>query len=175
MATTSLLLPLSTTAFDISTTTIASWKVASTRDVGINTATKTPDGKHYVVNGYKKWITGMPIATHMTTAVRTGGPGMGGISVLVIPVASKGFTWRRIPNSGQNGGGASFVELDNVKVPVGKVTRERRKVERCDVLARIKHMKMQGLLVAITPHAKLGIAQGRYTGLSMFYRGNRQF
>lgn len=60
----------------------------------------------------------MPTATHMTTAVRTGGPGMSGISVIVIPVNSKGFTWRRIPNSGQNGGGASFVEMDNVEVPV---------------------------------------------------------
>ncbi|KAH8731745.1 acyl-CoA dehydrogenase/oxidase [Phaeosphaeriaceae sp. PMI808] len=82
------------------------------------TATKTPDGKHYIVNGYKKWITGMPWATHMTTAVRTGGPGMNGISVLVIPTSSPGLTHRRIPNSGQNGGGASFVELDNVSVPV---------------------------------------------------------
>ena len=60
----------------------------------------------------------MPTATHMTTAVRTGGPGMGGISVIVIPVNSKGFTWKRIPNSGQKGGGASFVELDDVYVPV---------------------------------------------------------
>lgn len=60
----------------------------------------------------------MPTATHMTTAVRTGGPGMGGISVIVIPVNSKGLSWRRIPNSGQNGGGASFVELDDVYVPV---------------------------------------------------------
>jgi alkylation response protein AidB-like acyl-CoA dehydrogenase len=82
------------------------------------TAKKTPDGKHYIVNGYKKWITGMPWATHMTTAVRTGGPGMSGISVVVIPVASKGLTHRRIPNSGQKGGGASFVELDDVQVPV---------------------------------------------------------
>lgn len=82
------------------------------------TAKKTPDGKHYIVNGYKKWITGMPWATHMTTAVRTGGPGMHGISVLVIPADAKGFSHRRIPNSGQNGGGASFVELDDVLVPV---------------------------------------------------------
>jgi alkylation response protein AidB-like acyl-CoA dehydrogenase len=82
------------------------------------TAKKTSDGKFYVVNGYKKWITGMPTATHMTTAVRTGGPGMGGISVIVIPVDSKGVSHRRIPNSGQNGGGASFVELDDVHVPV---------------------------------------------------------
>ncbi|KAH9882325.1 hypothetical protein J1614_000561 [Plenodomus biglobosus] len=82
------------------------------------TATKSADGTHYIVNGYKKWITGMPWATHMTTAVRTGGPGMSGISVLVIPTATRGLTHRRIPNSGQKGGGASFVELDDVHVPV---------------------------------------------------------
>lgn len=82
------------------------------------TATKTPDGKFYIVNGYKKWITGIPWATHMTTAVRTGGPGASGLSLLVIPVSSPGLTHRRIANSGQKAGGASFVELDNVHVPV---------------------------------------------------------
>ncbi|KAF2091086.1 acyl-CoA dehydrogenase NM domain-like protein [Saccharata proteae CBS 121410] len=81
------------------------------------TAKKTADGKFYVVNGYKKWITGAPWATHMTTAVRTGGPGMGGISVLVIPTSSEGFSHRRIANSGQKAGGASWVELDDVRVP----------------------------------------------------------
>ncbi|KAI7213818.1 acyl-CoA dehydrogenase [Hortaea werneckii] len=82
------------------------------------TAVKSQDGQHYIVNGYKKWITGAPWATHMTTAVRTGGAGMSGLSVLVIPMDSPGLTWRRIPNSGQNAGGASLVELDDVKVPV---------------------------------------------------------
>ncbi|KAK1072252.1 hypothetical protein LTR33_010281 [Friedmanniomyces endolithicus] len=82
------------------------------------TAIKSPDGKFYTVNGWKKWITGAPWATFMTTAVRTGGPGLGGISVLVIPMDSPGLSWRRIPNSGQNAGGASLVELDEVKVPV---------------------------------------------------------
>lgn len=83
------------------------------------TAEKTPDGKFYIVNGYKKWITGAPWATHMTTAVRTGPPnsGMKGISVLVIPTSSSGFSMRRIPNSGQKAGGASLIELDDVKVP----------------------------------------------------------
>lgn len=82
------------------------------------TAEKTPDGRFYVVNGVKKWITGSPWASHMTTAVRTGGDGMGGISVLVIPMDSPGITVEKIRNSGQNAGGASFVDLDNVKVPV---------------------------------------------------------
>ncbi|CAI6293763.1 unnamed protein product [Periconia digitata] len=85
------------------------------------TAVKSEDGSHYIVNGYKKWITGMPWATHMTTAVRTGGPGMSGISVLVIATSSKGLTHRRIANSGQKSGGASFVELDNVAVPVSNL------------------------------------------------------
>lgn len=53
----------------------------------------------------------------MTTAVRTGGPGAAGLSLIVIPTNSPGITHRRIPNSGQKAGGASFVELDNVVVP----------------------------------------------------------
>ncbi|KAK4553225.1 hypothetical protein LTR86_009755 [Recurvomyces mirabilis] len=83
------------------------------------TAVKTEDGKSYVVNGYKKWITGAPWATHMTTAVRTGpaNSGAAGVSVLVIPMNTPGLTFRRIPNSGQNAGGASLVELDDVHVP----------------------------------------------------------
>jgi alkylation response protein AidB-like acyl-CoA dehydrogenase len=81
------------------------------------TAEKSPDGTFYIVNGWKKWITGAPWATHMTTAVRTGGAGMGGISVLVIPTNSPGLSMRRIANSGQKAGGASLVELDDVKVP----------------------------------------------------------
>ncbi|RDA93502.1 hypothetical protein CP533_3969 [Ophiocordyceps camponoti-saundersi (nom. inval.)] len=74
-------------------------------------------GKCYVVNGAKKWISGAPWATHMTTAVRTGGKGRGGISVLVIPLSSPGVTIERIENSGQKAGGASFVHLDDVRVP----------------------------------------------------------
>jgi alkylation response protein AidB-like acyl-CoA dehydrogenase len=82
------------------------------------TARKSEDGKFYAVNGVKKWITGMPWATHMTTAVRTGGKGMRGISVLVIPTDSEGLEHQRIPNSGQNAGGASLVTMTDVKVPV---------------------------------------------------------
>ncbi|KAF4121491.1 Acyl-CoA dehydrogenase related to the alkylation response protein AidB [Geosmithia morbida] len=82
------------------------------------TATKTADGKFYVVNGAKKWITGAPWATHMTTAVRTGGPGLRGISVLVISLETPGVSREKIENSGQNAGGASFVDLEDVRVPV---------------------------------------------------------
>ncbi|KAH0031053.1 acyl-CoA dehydrogenase, partial [Aureobasidium melanogenum] len=82
------------------------------------TAQKTPDGRYYIVNGHKKWITGALSATHMTTAVRTGGTGAQGVSVLVIPTSSEGFSARKIKNSGNNAGNSSWVTLENVKVPV---------------------------------------------------------
>lgn len=56
-------------------------------------------------------------ATHMSTAVRTGGPGSGGVSVLVIPLDAPGVSRRKIKNSGANAGGSAWVTLENVKVP----------------------------------------------------------
>src|SRR5512141_1930723 len=42
------------------------------------------DGDHYVVNGSKTFITSGCRADFVTTAVRTGGPGHAGVSLLVI-------------------------------------------------------------------------------------------
>lgn len=81
-------------------------------------AVKSSDGRFYHVTGTKKWITGAQWATHMTTAVRTGGPGLNGISLLVIPMNSSGVEVEKIYNSGQNAGGASWVRLNEVRVPV---------------------------------------------------------
>lgn len=84
-------------------------------------ATKSSDGRFYHVTGTKKWITGAQWATHMTTAVRTGGPGMSGISLLVIPIKSPGVEVEKIYNSGQNAGGASWVRLNDVRVPIANL------------------------------------------------------
>ena len=50
------------------------------------------DGDHYVVNGAKTYITSGIRADFVTTAVRTGGEGYGGISLLVIDKGLPGFT-----------------------------------------------------------------------------------
>ncbi|CAG9954841.1 unnamed protein product [Clonostachys rosea f. rosea IK726] len=81
------------------------------------TARRTEDGQAYIVNGHKKWITGAIRATYMTTAVRTGGPGIAGVSMLVIPLDSPGVTRRRIKNSGWNAADSTWVTLENVRVP----------------------------------------------------------
>ncbi|SHN24646.1 acyl-CoA dehydrogenase family protein [Cryptosporangium aurantiacum] len=50
------------------------------------------DGDHYVVTGAKLFITSGVRADFVTTAVRTGGPGAAGVSLLVIERDMPGFT-----------------------------------------------------------------------------------
>lgn len=82
------------------------------------TAKKTADGKHFIVNGNKKWITNGVWADYFTVAVRTGGEGMGGISVLLIEKTMPGITVRKITTQGMLTSGSTFITFDNVKVPV---------------------------------------------------------
>lgn len=78
-------------------------------------------GDLYVVNGAKKWITNGMSASFTTAAVRTGGPGKDGISALVIPLNVSGVTKRRIPNSGVNASGSTYLEFDDVEVPISNL------------------------------------------------------
>jgi len=81
------------------------------------TAVKSADGKHYIVNGVKKWITNGTFCDYFTTAVRTGGPGMGGISMLHIE-RSEGLRTKPIKTSYSGSAGTSYIIYENVKVPV---------------------------------------------------------
>ena len=60
-------------------------------DVGHLRTTARKDGDHYIVNGAKTFITSGIRADWMVTAVRTGGEGASGISLLVIPKGLDGF------------------------------------------------------------------------------------
>jgi alkylation response protein AidB-like acyl-CoA dehydrogenase len=79
-------------------------------------AVKTPDGKHYIVNGVKKWITGGHQSDYFSTAVRTG-EGHGGISMLLIE-RTEGLETKPIKTSYSSSAGTSYVIYENVKVPV---------------------------------------------------------
>ncbi|PWN46579.1 acyl-CoA dehydrogenase NM domain-like protein, partial [Violaceomyces palustris] len=83
------------------------------------TAVKSADGKHYIVNGNKKWITNGIYSDYFTTAVRTSGkPGdQKGISLLVIP-RTEGVTTKQMKMMGSGASGTTLVEFDDAKVPV---------------------------------------------------------
>jgi len=81
------------------------------------TAKKTADGKHYIVNGEKKWITNGVFADYFTVAVRTGGEGMGGVSLLLIE-RSEGVKTTQMKCQGVWSSGTTYITFEDVKVPV---------------------------------------------------------
>ena len=78
----------------------------------------TEDGKHYIVNGEKKWITNGVWCEYFTVAVRTSDKGMNGISVLLIERAMGGVETRRMDCQGVWSSGTTYVTFEDVKVPV---------------------------------------------------------
>jgi len=75
------------------------------------------DGKHFIVNGEKKWITNGIWCDYFTTAVRTGGSGMNGVSLLLIE-RGEGVSTRRMDCQGVWSSGTTYITFEDVKVPV---------------------------------------------------------
>jgi len=75
------------------------------------------EGDFYIVNGLKKWITGGAFADFFTVAVRTGGPGPLGISLLLLEKGMPGISVRKMPTQFDTTHNTTFIQLNNVKVP----------------------------------------------------------
>lgn len=77
------------------------------------------DGEHYVVTGAKTFITSGVRADFVTCAVRTGGPGHGGISLLVIERGTPGFTvGKKLKKTGWWASDTAELHFDGCRVPV---------------------------------------------------------
>eukprot|EP00026_Physarum_polycephalum_P005611 Phypoly_transcript_05646.p1 GENE.Phypoly_transcript_05646~~Phypoly_transcript_05646.p1 ORF type:complete len:560 (+),score=69.76 Phypoly_transcript_05646:55-1680(+) len=116
-------------------------------------ATKTPDGKHYVVNGEKKWITNGTFADFFTVAVRTGDKGMGGISLLLIERTMPGVKTRAMKCSGMWGSGTAYVTFEDVLVPVENIIGEENQGFMC-IVYNFNHERF-GLAVQATRFARV--------------------
>jgi acyl-CoA dehydrogenase len=87
-------------------------------DVAGLRTTARRDGDEYVVNGSKTYITSGVRADFVTTAVRTGGPGASGISLLVIDKDAAGFTvGRRLDKLGWHCSDTAELSFVDVRVP----------------------------------------------------------
>jgi len=91
-------------------------------DVANLRTTARRDGNHYVVNGTKTFITSGVRADFVTTAVRTGGEGHGGISLLVIEKGTPGFTVdRALTKMGWHCSDTAELGFADTRVPVGNL------------------------------------------------------
>ncbi len=80
------------------------------------------DGDVYVVDGSKTYITSGARADWVTVAVRTGGPGHGGLSLLVVPSDTPGFSVvRRLQKMGWHCSDTAELSFTGCRVPVGNL------------------------------------------------------
>jgi acyl-CoA dehydrogenase len=90
-------------------------------DVANLRTTARREGDHYIVDGSKTFITSGMRADWITTAVRTGGPGMQGISLLAIPGDAPGLTRTKLDKMGWWCSDTATLYFDNCKVPVANL------------------------------------------------------
>lgn len=91
-------------------------------DVANIQTTAKREGDNYIVNGAKTFITGGINANWTSTAVRTGGEGPSGVSMLLIAMDTEGVS--RTPLQRKQGWWCSdtaTIYFDNVKVPAGNL------------------------------------------------------
>ena len=80
------------------------------------------DGDDYIVNGAKTFITSGCRANFITTAVRTGGPGYKGVSLLVIDSATPGFSVaKKIRKMGWNASDTAELSFVDCRVPAANI------------------------------------------------------
>ncbi len=83
------------------------------------------DGNGWRVNGSKTYITGGMTSKWLTTAVRTGGEGMGGISLMLIDLESEGVSRTELPKQGWWASDTATIHFDDVFVPAENLIGEQ--------------------------------------------------
>lgn len=90
-------------------------------DVANLKTTARRDGEHYVVHGSKMFITSGMRADLFTVAVRTGAPGLGGISLIVVERGTPGFTQTPLKKMGWWCSDTAALYFDECRVPAANL------------------------------------------------------
>ncbi|MBX3500186.1 MAG: acyl-CoA dehydrogenase family protein [Alphaproteobacteria bacterium] len=96
-------------------------------DVANLRTTARREGDHYVVNGQKMFITSGFRADYYTVAVRTGGPGASGVSLLLIERDRPGFSRTKLRKMGWWASDTAQLFFDDVRVPVENLIGEENR------------------------------------------------
>jgi acyl-CoA dehydrogenase len=82
------------------------------------------DGDHFVVNGEKTFITSGVRADYLTVAVRTGGEGASGVSLLLIEGDTPGLSRTRLKKMGWWASDTATLHFDDCRVPTANLIGE---------------------------------------------------
>jgi acyl-CoA dehydrogenase len=118
----------------------------------MTTAVRRTDdaGDHYVVNGAKTFITSGIRADFVTTAVRTGGPGHAGVSLLVVEKGTPGFeATRALSKMGWHCSDTAELAFTDCRVPTANLVGEEN--DGFGLIAR--HFVSERLALAVHGYA----------------------
>jgi len=99
---------------------------AGTDLAGLRT-TAARDGDDYVINGQKMWTSLISYADYVWLACRTdqAAPRHKGLSIIIVPVSSPGFSWTPVPTVA--GVSTSATYYSDVRVPAGNLVGEENR------------------------------------------------
>ena len=90
-------------------------------------------------------------------AVRTSGPGPTGLSLLLVPLIDyPGISMRRLKVAGQLTGGTTFIELDDVRVPVENLIGEEGMGMKY-IMTNFNHERLT-IAIGVTRGARVALA-----------------
>ena len=91
-------------------------------DVGHLTTRADRDGDSYIINGAKTYITSGVRADYVVTAVRTGGAGAGGVSLIAVDKGTPGFeVSRKLDKMGWRSSDTAELSYTDVRVPAANL------------------------------------------------------
>jgi acyl-CoA dehydrogenase len=138
-------------------------------DVADIRTTAVREGDEYVVNGTKTFITSGVRADFVTTAVRTGGPGHRGISLLVVEKGTPGLTVdRTLPKLGWHCSDTAELGYADVRVPTDHLVGE----ENTGFAQIAEHFVVERLALAAHGY---GIAARSLALTTAYCRGRETF
>ena len=124
-------------------------------DVANIKTTAVKDGDHYIVNGSKTFITSGVRADQLTAAVRTGGEGHSGISLLVIESDTPGYSvGKKLKKMGWWASDTGEIFFDNCRVPVKNLIGE----ENMGFYGIMENFQMERLSLAVMANMTSQIA-----------------
>ncbi len=111
------------------------------------------DGDDYVINGSKVYTTNGTIADFVTTAVRTGDEGHKGISLIVIPTTTEGFSSSRLTKLGTHASDTAEVAFHDCRVPARYLVGE----ENTGFVSIMKGFEAERLILALMATAQMRV------------------
>ncbi len=125
--------------------------------------TARAEGNDYVINGAKMFITNGGRADFITLAVRTGGAGHRGISLVTFPTDTKGFSvGKKLEKLGNHSSNTALLHFENCRIPKRYVLGEENK----GFVYIMINFQGERLVAAISSYAASELALGdaiRYT------------